>query len=68
MKKVTLKMLRVRENLTQKQAGKAIGVSAETWANWENYKTFPDVQKIIEIEKFFNVSYDDINFLGEITV
>ncbi len=44
-------MLRVRDNLTQKQAGQLVGVTADTWANWENQKTFPDVQKIIEIEK-----------------
>ncbi|CYW22788.1 helix-turn-helix domain-containing protein [Streptococcus suis] len=62
--KWTLKMLRARDNLTQKQAGKLVGVTADTWASWENQKTFPDVQKIIEIEKAFNVNYDDINFLG----
>lgn len=61
-------MLRARDNLTQKQAGKLVGVSADTWANWENQKTFPDVQKIVEIEKAFGVSYDDIKFLPEITV
>lgn len=66
--KWTLKMLRARDNLTQKQAGKLVGVSADTWANWENQKTFPDVQKIVEIEKAFGVSYDDIKFLPEITV
>ncbi|MGQ7663526.1 helix-turn-helix domain-containing protein [Streptococcus suis] len=66
--KWTLKMLRARDNLTQKQAGQLVGVTADTWANWENQKTFPDVQKIIEIEKAFNVNYDDINFLGSITV
>ena len=65
--KWTLKMLRVRDNLTQKQAGQLVGVTADTWANWEKQKTFPDVQKIIEIEKAFNVNYDDIKFLGSIT-
>ena len=63
-----MKMLRARDNLTQKQAGQLVGVTADTWANWENQKTFPDVQKIIEIEKAFGVSYDDIIFLGSITV
>lgn len=64
----TLKMLRVRKDLTQKEAGELVGVTGDTWANWENYKTFPDVQKIVEIEKAFDVSYDDIKFLPEITV
>ncbi|MFH6657257.1 helix-turn-helix transcriptional regulator [Streptococcus suis] len=64
----TLKMLRTRKDLTQKEAGKLVGVTGDTWANWENHKTFPDVQKIVEIEKAFDVSYDDIKFLPEITV
>lgn len=61
-------MLRARDNLTQKQAGQLVGVTGDTWANWEKGKTFPDVQKIVEIEKAFDVSYDDIKFLPEITV
>ncbi|HEM6093445.1 TPA: helix-turn-helix transcriptional regulator [Streptococcus suis] len=61
-------MLRVRKDLTQKEAGELVGVTGDTWANWENHKTFPDVQKIVEIEKAFDVSYDDIKFLPEITV
>ncbi|HFI0065763.1 MULTISPECIES: helix-turn-helix transcriptional regulator [Streptococcus] len=64
----TLKMLRARKDLTQKEAGELVGVTGDTWANWENHKTFPDVQKIVEIEKAFDVSYDDIKFLPEITV
>ncbi|HGL8784648.1 TPA: transcriptional regulator, partial [Streptococcus suis] len=27
-------MLRARDNLTQKQAGQLVGVTADTWANW----------------------------------
>lgn len=63
-----LKMLRARDNLTKKQAGQLVGVTADTGANWENQKTFPDVQKIVEIEKAFDVSYDDFKFFPKITV
>lgn len=66
--KLTLKMLRARSNLTQEQAGRLVGVSSETWSNWENAKTFPDVIKLKEIEKAFDVKYDDIIFLPQITV
>lgn len=66
--KMTLKMLRAKYNMTQEQAGEKIGVSAETWSNWENAKTFPDVIKLQLIEKAFNVKYDDIIFLPNITV
>lgn len=68
MKKMTLKMLRVRDNLTQGEIAKKIGVSTETWSNWENKKTFPDIPKLQKIEEVFNVTYNDIIFLDNITV
>ncbi|RXK57261.1 XRE family transcriptional regulator [Enterococcus faecalis] len=61
--KVTLRALRVTKNLTQKEAAKKVGVSAETWANYERFKTFPDVLTIKKIESVFNVNYEDIIFL-----
>lgn len=62
--KITLRTLRVMNNLTQKQAADKIGVDEQTWANYEKGKTFPDVPKIIRIEKEFNVNYNDIIFLS----
>lgn len=66
--KVTLKMLRVGANLTQEQIAEKLGISPATWSKWENGKTFPDVADIIKIEKLFNISYSDINFLIDNTV
>lgn len=34
----TLKMLRAKYDLTQAQAGKKVGVSADVWHNWEKLK------------------------------
>lgn len=65
---MTLKALRVNYGLTQKQAGEKVGVSEDTWANWEKAKTFPDVPRIQKIESEFNISYNDILFLPSITV
>ncbi|MBF0781152.1 MULTISPECIES: helix-turn-helix transcriptional regulator [unclassified Granulicatella] len=66
--KMTLKMLRARDNLTQKEAAHLIGISPDTWSKWENAKSFPDVQKLKVIEEKFNIKYDDIIFLSRITV
>ncbi|MDY7303980.1 helix-turn-helix transcriptional regulator [Streptococcus suis] len=63
--KWTLKMLRARDNLTQKQAGQLVGVTADTWANWENQKTFPDVQTAYKIAENFGLSIDDIIFFRQ---
>lgn len=59
----TLKALRANKNWSQKEAAKAVGVSLDTWSNWERGKSFPDVPKICKIEKVFNTQYNEIIFL-----
>lgn len=67
--KYTLKAIRINKGETQEQTAKAIGVSVETWANYEKGATFPDVPIIKKIENYFNITYDKINFLcSDITV
>ncbi len=60
---LTLKGLRSNKNETQEQTAKAIGVSVDTWANYEKGLTFPDIPILKKIEKHFNTTYDKINFL-----
>lgn len=60
--KVTLKGLRAMKNWTQKETANQIGISVDTWANYEKGKTFPDVPIIKRIEEVFDVSYNDIIF------
>lgn len=61
--KYTLKMLRASKNWSQVTAAQKIGVSVDTWGNWERKRSFPDVPHIEMIQKVFNVAYDDIIFL-----
>lgn len=61
---ITLKALRVNKGETQEETAKGVGVSVDTWSNYENGKTFPDVPVIQRIEKHFNIKYDNINFLS----
>ncbi len=61
--KVTLKGLRATKDWTQKEAAKKVGVSVDTWANYEKGKTYPDVPIIKKIELAFGVGYNDIIFL-----
>ena len=60
--KYTLKAIRINKGDTQEQTAKAIGISVETWANYERGVTFPDVPIIKKIEEYFNITYDKINF------
>lgn len=59
----TLRKLRLINDLTQKEAGEKVGVSENTWFNWENARSFPNVPQLKRIEKEFGVTYDDIIFL-----
>ncbi len=61
--KYTLRAIRVNKGDTQEETAKAVGVSVDTWANYEKGKTFPDVPVIQRIEKYFNIPYDNIDFL-----
>ena len=60
---ISLKSARFNSKLTQEEAAKKIGVSKNTLLNWERGKSFPDVIKIRMIEKVYNISYNDIDFL-----
>ncbi len=60
---ITLKAARVNAGLTQKEAGKAIGVTGDVVSNWERGRTFPDALQIRTIEKLYGVSYNNLIFL-----
>ena len=63
MSMYTLKALRANKNWTQAEAARRVGVTVDTWSNWERKRTFPDVPQIIKIEQVFGVQYSDIIFL-----
>ncbi len=47
-------MLRARDNLTQKQAGQLVGVTADTWANWEKGKQIQMSKQPIKLQKILD--------------
>lgn len=58
MLKNRLKELRKRENITQVQFARIFDISAGTIAMWETGKREPDIDTIIKIADYFNVSVD----------
>ena len=60
--KVTLKALRTNYGLSQKEMAKIVGVSSDTWSNYENARTFPNKKVLDKIEKYFGANYNDIVF------
>lgn len=53
-----IRELRRSEKLTQKEFAKHLKVSAPTIAMWETGKRTPDVDKIKDIGRIFNISSD----------
>lgn len=47
-----------RAGLSQDEVSKAIFVSRQTISNWENDKTYPDVQSLLLLSQLFEVSID----------
>ncbi len=59
--------LRKKNHLTQKDVAKVLGVSSRTYANYENEFTQPDINLLIELSDFYNVSVDYLIGKTEIT-
>lgn len=53
-----MKELRIKHQLTQKEAAKALGIGQTTIANYENGTRVPDLEKTAEIAELFGVSVD----------
>lgn len=62
MVEVTLKAARVNKGLTQEEAAKLIGVSADVISNWERQVSFPDVLQLKVIERVYGVDYQHLIF------
>lgn len=60
----TLKELRARRNLTQKQAAEALGVSLTTYNAWEKDISGVAVSKVKAVADFYGVDLGQISFLS----
>lgn len=53
-----LKMLRIREDLYQKDLAEILNVTLSSVSIWERGINYPEVEKLIEIAYYFHVSID----------
>lgn len=63
--KISLTAARVNRRLTRKEAAKALGIHEATLKNYEQGKTYPNVNMIKKMEALYGVDCNDINFLPE---
>lgn len=52
--------IRKENQLTQEEFGRLFHVTRQTVSNWENRKSFPDLQVLVEISNRFSVSLDTL--------
>ena len=55
-----LKEHRNRLGLSQEDVAERIFVSRQTISNWENDKTYPDMQSLLLLSRLFDTSIDDL--------
>lgn len=55
-----IRKLRKNKNLTQEKFAEALGVSFQSVSRWENCITYPDVELIPMIARYFSVKIDEL--------
>ena len=53
-----LKELRVQEGVSQKELAKDLNMSAGNLCDWEKGRTEPDIERLIRLADYFDVSLD----------
>lgn len=53
-----LRELRIKNNMSQSELGKKLGVSGQTILNWENGIFEPKINQLIKLADIFDISID----------
>lgn len=59
---ITIKAARTNAGLTQAETAKELNISKNTYASYENYKTFPDMNMAKRIASLFGISVNSIKW------
>ena len=52
--------LRKKQGLSQEELGNKLNVTRQTISKWELGQTTPEMDKLVEISKMFNISVDEL--------
>lgn len=55
-----LKKIRKENSLSQEQLAEKLGVSRQAVSKWESNQAYPEMDKVIQITKIFNLNIDDL--------
>lgn len=62
-----LRMKREKHGLSQDEVAKTIFVSRQTISNWENDRTYPDVQSLLMLSQIYDTTVDEL-IQGDIVI
>ena len=57
---MTILKIRKDKKMTQEEFAKLFNVTRQTVSNWENEKSYPDLQTLIKISDMFEISLDTL--------
>ena len=55
-----LKKIRKENNLSQEQLAEKLSVSRQSVSKWESGQAYPEMDKVLQLCKLFNISVDDL--------
>ena len=55
-----LKKIRKDNNLSQEDLAEKLGVSRQSVSKWESGRAYPEMDKVLELCKLFNLNIDDL--------
>ena len=55
-----LKKIRKENNLSQEQLAEQLGVSRQSVSKWESGQAYPEMDKVLQMAKMFNLNIDDL--------
>ncbi len=56
----TIQSIRTEQHLSQEQFAQLFHVTRQTISNWENEKSYPDLQSLIDMSDHFEISLDEM--------
>lgn len=61
----TIKLCRTKLNLTQPEMAARLGVSIDSYKNYENYKTIMKIDLAVKFSKVVGIPFDSIIFFKD---
>lgn len=55
-----IKQRRNELHLTQDEVAEALGITRQTISNWENGRSYPDIERVIRLSEIYQLSLDEL--------